>query len=187
MKAKFSYVLIFILSAHLLACSGGEDANVSVVVGSSPYALIPAKATSCVASKNADATTPADPDIEPSYFKIPTITFNRKDATNIFMVAVIRVKINVPGSEAPISCEAGGDDLAALSSTWWGSSTKETIIAAGATSFPTDCALYCGGVKVGDTPFTATGTLEVFGYERNPTSLEEVPVKIQTSISIQNY
>lgn len=184
MKVKFLSGLILILSMHLMGCSGGDDSNVEVVIGKSPYPLIPAPAISCLAYKNASSSAPAN-DITASYFRMPVITFNRKNTTDIFVVALVRITINAPGSS--ISCEVGGDGLAALSSTWWSNSTKEAAVPAGTATFQTDCPLYCGGVPVGNTPFTATGILEVFGLERNVTSLEENPVKIQTSISVQNF
>lgn len=172
-------------AALLLASCAEEDQNVEVTISSGALPLIPATAISCLAIQNAAGEAPTA-DISPSYFKVPTITFSRKNASKILVIAFLRITITVPGSSSPVSCEVGGDGLAALRSTWYGNASKEALIAAGTTSESTDCPLYCGGITA-TTPYTATGTMEVFGLERDPTSLEETPVKIQTPITIQNY
>lgn len=186
MKAKFLYVLTLILSMCLMACSQ-DEANVSVVIGSSPYPLIPATAISCVAIANAGSGSSPTSDISANYFRVPTITFTRKNTSQILVIALIRIKITIPGGSTPVSCDVGGDGLAALSSTWWTNTGKEASVAVGVDTFSTSCPLYCGGINVGNTSFTAAGTMEVYGLERNPTTSEEVPVKIQTTISIQNF
>ncbi|MGZ3772467.1 MAG: hypothetical protein ACXVCY_01955 [Pseudobdellovibrionaceae bacterium] len=185
MKNSLMYGLFFFFFQVLAACSQ-EDANVSVNVTASALPLIPATAVSCLAQKNAGSSV-ATGDIAASYFKLPVITFTRKDTSKILVVSLVSITINTPGSTTPISCKFGGDTLAALSSTWWSSSTKEASVPAGQATFATDCPLYCGGINTGNTPYTSTGLMEIFGLERNPTTLEEVPVKIQTVISVQNY
>lgn len=172
---------------HLISCAS-DDANVSVAISSSPFLLIPTPALSCLATRNAasSGSVPTN-DIMESYFKVPIITFRRKNTTNILVIAKIKITVNIPGSPTPMTCQAGGDSLAALSNTWWNNPGREASVDVGTETFQTDCALSCGGIAAGDTPYTASGIMEVSGLERNTTSLEEVPVKIQTAISIQNY
>lgn len=179
---KILYVLI---ASLFLASCASEDQNVEVTISSSSLPLIPATAISCLAVQNAGGDAPTA-DISPSYFKIPTITFSRKDASKILIIAFIRINVPIPGSATPVSCEVGGDALAALKSTWFASSTKEAAIAAGTATDATDCPLYCGGIAA-TTQFTSSGTMEVFGLERDAVTLEETPVRIQTTVTIQNF
>ncbi len=178
------YSLLLIVPLSLLSCSQ-EESNVSVVASSSPLPLIPATAISCLAAKNAGGDV-ATADIAPSYFKVPKLTFNRKETSKVLVLALVRIKIQIPGGQAPVSCEVGGDALAALSDVWWNSGNKEAAVPEGADTFSTDCSLYCGGVN-SEQPYTASGTMEIFGLERNSATLEESPVKIQTTITIQSY
>lgn len=178
------YSLLLILPLSLLSCSK-EESNVSVVLSTSPLPLIPATAISCLAAKNAVGDV-ATADIAPSYFKVPKLTFNRKDTSKVLVLALVRIKIQIPGASIPISCEVGGDSLAALSSVWWSSGSKEAAIPEGTDTFSTDCSLYCGGVNA-EQPYTATGTVEIFGLERDSATLDEAPVKIQTTLTIQSY
>ncbi|WP_413569561.1 hypothetical protein ACLWBD_03755 [Bdellovibrio sp. HCB117] len=180
---KIMYVLLLLMSANLVACSQ-EDSNVEVSITSSPLPLIPATAVSCLAQENAGDDV-ATADISASYFKIPTITFNRKDTSKTLIVAFIRVSIQIPGSATPVTCEYGGDQLAALRGNWFDSLTKEAAIPVGEASYATTCPMYCGGINA-TNQFVATGTMEVFGLERD-TNQDETPVKVQTSITIQSY
>lgn len=181
--SKIAWALIVICSLHLVACSN-EEANVDVVISSSALPLIPAPAVSCLAVKNAGGDV-ATSDIAMSYFKVPKITFIRKNTTKTLVIAFLKIKIMGPkGLE--ISCESGGDGLAALSLTWWNNTGREASVPVGQASFETDCALYCGGIKT-DSTFTTTGVMEVYGLERDPTTLDEVPVKIQSPITIQSF
>ncbi|MGZ3771401.1 MAG: hypothetical protein ACXVCP_17715 [Bdellovibrio sp.] len=183
MKTKLLIVLALVFPALLNGCSGQDDSNVAVYISSSPFPLIPATAKSCLILRNGETNY----DVAKDYFKVPTIKFFRKDPSAILVISSIKIKISVPGNSATITCEVAGDNLSALSATWWGNPGRETTIASGVSDFDTDCALYCGGISVGETSFTSTGTMEIFGLERNPTTLEEVPVKVQTSISVQNF
>ncbi|MBV2169477.1 MAG: hypothetical protein KUL82_12295 [Bdellovibrio sp.] len=180
---KLMPVLLLVCLATLGGCSQ-EEGNVEVVVSSSAFPLIPATAASCLADKNAGADTPTA-DISPDYFRIPTITFNRKDTSKTLVIAFIRISIQIPGSSQAVSCEVGGDGLAALRDSWFSGTTKEALVPAGTASFSTDCALYCGGVKA-PSGMTASGSLEVFGLER-ATNGDETPVKASTVVTIQSF
>ncbi|KHD89950.1 MAG: hypothetical protein OM95_00840 [Bdellovibrio sp. ArHS] len=180
---KIMYVLILVLTANLMACAQ-EDGNVDVSITSSTLPLIPATAVSCLAQRNAGSDA-ATPDVSASYFKIPVITFTRKDTSKTLIIAFIRVSIQIPGSASPVTCEYGGDQLAALRTEWFNNATKEAAIPVGEASYATGCAMYCGGIN-STNQFVATGTLEVFGLERDD-SQNETPVKVQTTITIQSY
>lgn len=180
---KLLYVSLIVLSAALGSCSQ-EEGNVEVVISSSAFPLIPATAISCLADKNAGNDI-ATADISPSYFRVPVITFNRKDTTKSLIISFIRITIPVPGSATPINCEVGGDALAALRQTWFDSGTKEALIPAGNATYATDCALYCGGVTM-NSGLTASGTMEIFGLERDAAQ-NETPVKTSTTITVESF
>lgn len=181
----FSWLLILLFSWHLTSCGSEESSNVEMIISGSTRPLIPAPTSSCLARKNAGAEPPAQ-DITESYFTVPTVTFKRKDTSKLLYIALLRITIRIPGESSPVTCEVGGDGLAALSSTWWASSTKEPLVDPGVASFVTDCSLYCGGIKA-DRSYVATGIVEAFGLERDVTSLEETPVKLQTELTIQSF
>ncbi|WP_295905114.1 hypothetical protein [uncultured Bdellovibrio sp.] len=182
---KLLYVSLLVLSVVLGSCSQ-EAGNVEVSISGSSLPLIPATAVSCLARENAGTDTPTA-DISPSYFRVPTITFTRKDTTKNLIIAFIRINIPVPGSSTPINCEVGGDGLAALKGTWFNSGTKEALIPSGDANktFSTDCALYCGGITM-NSGTTASGTMEVFGLERDAAG-NETPVKTSTTITVESF
>ena len=180
-KALGAVVIVF--SFFSLSCSGGGSANLEVKVSTSPLPLIPAAASSCL-SRKSGGTDAAPQDISASYFRVPTISFNRVDTTKTLIISLIRIRIK--GVGVNINCEAGGDNLAALSSAWWATSTRDATIPVGTATYSTDCALYCGGVNT-ERSFTATGTLEIFGLDRDETTLEETPVRVSTQISVQSF
>lgn len=179
MRKLLHLLFILVLSSSLLSCSS-EEQNVEVRISSSAFLLIPASTVSCMAHKNAGSEGPIA-DITPSYFKIPTITFNRRNASKELVISFIRIKIPT----ANINCEYGGDQLAALEDTWWNNSGREASIPANTTSFSTGCALICGGISA-DSTFTASGTMEVFGLERDTTTLDETPVKVEAVVTVQS-
>lgn len=189
MQKFIKAISITFLALVVASCSGGEN-NVEVSIQSSPLPLIPAEARSCLAVKTQSGDASAS-DISPYYFKIPKLTFTRKDASKDLIISLIRIKINIPGSASGVDCSVGGDNLAALADYWWGKDEpigkpeKEALIPPGQASFTTSCALYCGGIAVTNS-FVATGTLEIFGLERDGNG-EEVPVITNTSISIQSF
>ncbi len=181
---KILYVSLMILSTYLVSCSGDEG-NVEVKVSSSPFPLIPATAVSCLANQSANGEPPTA-DVQPSYFRIPTVTFVRKDTKKSLIIAFIRITIPIPGETAPVSCEVGGDNLMAIGK--WGDGTgtsTEALILPGVESFSTNCALYCGGIKAEKT-YTTSGTMEVYGLERD-TAGNETPVRTSTSVTIQSF
>lgn len=183
MKLK-TFLLCALLASTFIGCAQ-EESNVEVSINSSALPLIPATAISCAARENAGSDVPTS-DISASYFKIPTITFKRKKTDKQLIIAFIRINIPIPGGTA-VSCEYGGDNLAALHhDNWWKNTGKEALIDIGVDSFTTTCALYCGGIN-SDNPYVASGTMEVFGLERNPSNQEETPVRVQTAVTIQSF
>lgn len=164
------------------SCGTEEDkasSNVTVVVSTSAFPLIPAPAYSAVAERKS-ATSP---DISASYFRIPKITFNRADTSKSLIIAFLRIKIQIPSGL--YTCEVGGDNLSALAEQWW-TGGREATISAGVDSFSTSRALYCGGISA-DVAYSASGSMEIFGLERDDTTLEETPVRTSVTISIQSF
>lgn len=164
------------------SCGTGEDkvsSNVNVVISTSAFPLIPAPAYSALAERKS-ATSP---DISLSYFRIPKITFKRTDATKTLVIAFLRIKIQIP--TGLYTCDVGGDSLSALADQWW-TGGREATIAVGEDTFSTNRALYCGGISAEQT-YTASGTMEVFGLERNEATLDETPVRTSVNLSIQSF
>lgn len=182
---KILGLLVVALTSSLLSCGSGEEANLEVTVPTSPLPLIPANATSCLSRKSAVGESPAQ-DISPSYFRIPTLKFTRKNTTKTLIISLVRITIRIPTTGATVRCEIGGDALAALATSWWATSNRETSVPVGTSTFSTDCPLYCGGVDTTRT-FVASGPLEIFGLERDESTLEESPVKVQSMVSIQSF
>lgn len=175
-------IVLSLLAIMALSSCAKEDSNITVTTISSPRPLIPGNATSCLADKSSD--TPSR-DIEPDYFTLPSLTFTRKDTSKNFRVTFIRITIPLGGEN--YECVFGGDELAALSSSWYNSQTKDAIIpAGGAATFSTDCAIRCGGIKRQQAGFSASGVLEVMGAEYTD-SVNETPVRISTVVSIQGF
>lgn len=174
--------ILSLLAIMTLSSCAKDDSNVTVTTLSSPRPLIPGNATSCLASKSSD--TPSR-DIEPDYFTLPSLTFTRKDVSKNFRVTFLR--ISIPLGTENYECVFGGDELAALHSTWWSSTTKDAVIPAGsAANFTTDCAIRCGGIARQSAGFSASGVLEVMGAEFTNT-VDETPVRTSTVISIQGF
>lgn len=182
MKKTMLYVLTLICCCSIISCSN-EDPLVEIAATSTALPVIPTTASSCLAQKNATTQTPAEKDITQQYFKIPTISFVKKNISNKVVIFKATVTIQIPGVSEPYLCEVGGDDLAALSQKWWASPGREAQIPAGVQVLTTDCALYCGGIEPKGT-YSATGTLEVSGVEVDPATNEEKAIQAQTSISI---
>lgn len=177
MKLKI-LLLTLIAIFSLTSCSQDENKN-EIKVTSSSLQLIPSRAISCLNQRN---DLPLK-DVAEDYFRVPSITFTRKDTKNDLIISSLNFNIEIPGSTAPFKQVVSGDDLAALSSTWFVGS-KEAIIPAGQAQLTTDCALKLGGIKM-TAGLTTSGILEVRGYERD-TNGEEYPVRFSTVISIES-
>lgn len=167
--------------------------NTELIITRSSLPLIPANAISCYQHK----TTPSDqasvPDVAGSYFRIPRMHFFRSNSSKDLVIAMIRVTYALPsdpGRPSEIAqCVYGGDQLRALSSKWWNKS--EAIIPANQGTvdnmFSTDCALYCGGIQTKAQGFVATADVDVYGFERNPVTGDETPVKLNRTIQIEGF
>lgn len=179
--------IIAVLMLFAVAGCSGQDANLSVSTSAATVSLIPSSAASCLAIKTA-GTSGASPDISAAYFRIPKVTFVKKNPANNMYIAQIKINISNAGNNTSYECRVGGDALSALSSdsNWWGSgTTHDTLITAGLTSFTTDCPLYCGGVDA-KVPFNTTATMEITGYEQAPNDDNQTPVKVQSYFNIDN-
>ena len=176
--------LALLIGMSFLGCSQ-EEADLTISYTTSTRNLIPAPAISCLSRMTAGSEPPAQ-DIEADYFTIPKITFNRKKTDKKLIISIIRISFG--GEDAPV-CIHAGDSLAALSAAWWAKVLTEPAEAAslpvGTATFSTDCELKCGGFKSSGGAFTATGVLEVFGYELD-SSGNEFPIKLQNSVTIQS-
>ncbi len=188
---KSIILLGLLVTTVLTACAGSEEA-VSVSPSVTVAQLIPSAATSCLALKQATGGTTPTSDISSAYFRIPQITFTKKDKDSDFFISVINITLNVPGSSTPIVCSTGGDALSALSDlgdvNWWASASgHQSKIPAGTASYTTVCPLYCGGIT-STTTFSASATMEVFGLEQAVGSSEQTAVKTTTTFTVQrNY
>ncbi|MDG0816717.1 hypothetical protein [Bdellovibrio svalbardensis] len=182
-----AFILLGLLASFLTACAAGEE-SVSVSSSVSTAQLIPSPATSCLAIKQATSGTTPSADISAAYFRIPRITFTKKNVDKDLYISLITITMNIPGSSAPFECKVGGDALAALSNdaNWWGTGTiHDSKVPAGTETFTTNCPLYCGGIS-SVTPFFTTATMEILGYEQAAGSDEQEPVKTTTIFNVQN-
>lgn len=159
--------------ASLTSCSGSSAGTVEVSVTSSLRFAVPAAGTSCYARKSAtDAGTTSSPDISEAYFTIPKLTFKLTDTTRDTYISAIKIYYTPPGG-SETTCALGGEQLAALKTSWW--SAKTAVISANSAEADraTDCAIYCGGISVDVQNFTATGTLKVYGYTVDPANEDD--------------
>lgn len=181
----FKPACVFFMASLLISCSQDEG-SVTVKVSSSAFPVIPATATSCLAVKKAAGTSfPPLSDVQASYFRVPAITFERKDINKDLVIAQIKITINIPGNSAPYECQpaVAGDNLAALTQAWY--DDKEALIPkGGSATYTTECPIYCGGITMGPG-LVASGALEVLGFERD-TNGDETPVRTSTAITIES-
>ena len=177
---------VFVLASLLISCSQDEG-SVTVKVSGSSFPVIPATATSCLAVKKAAGTSfPPFSDVQASYFRVPRVTFERKDTSKDLIIAQIKITVNIPGNNAPYECQpaVAGDNLAALRQDWY-SGNKEAMIPKGSSAtYTTECPIYCGGIDM-DPGLVASGTLEVLGFERDANG-DENPVRTSTAITIES-
>lgn len=186
MRYLFSLMILVSLLA-LGGCTG--ESETAEIEYSRSRTLVPSAAASCFAQKNAvpDPTTGItiiERDISQSYYKIPTIKFNRtKNLHKTVYITSIRITLDIKGEES--QCIVAGDELAALSSAWWGDlASLDAKIPPNQAEFSTDCTLYCGGLEWTDD-FLASGILEVYGYEEYQG--DEKPFRIQDIITVRAF
>jgi hypothetical protein len=165
-------------------------ANIELGLTSSPLPLIPAKAVSCYSSRITPPNQTPYADVDDSHFRIPSISFIRKDSSKDLIISTIRVTYAIPrakGEPADLfKCMIAGDSLRALSGVWW-SGGPEAVVHSGVDTFTTDCAAYCGGIKTTADNFTVPGSVEIYGFERDAVTRAETPVKLNGSITIEAF
>jgi hypothetical protein len=191
---NYSLCALLVGIAFITGSCAPEEINTEFSVTGSALSLIPAKAVSCYSAKiTGTGQTPAQ-DIDESYFTIPTFTIWRADSTKDLIISTIRVTYNIPATLGAASqdqkCVFAGDNLRALSSTWWSGGAEAKIKAGTGTTaakFVTDCSAMCGGITTNIANVSASGNVEIYGLERDPVTLEESPVKLQGYITIQGF
>ncbi|HWU42352.1 MAG TPA: hypothetical protein VN132_02905 [Bdellovibrio sp.] len=187
MKNKIILLFQSLLAVSLLgmtACNGGAG-PLEAKVATTTVALIPATASSCLAVRQATAGSPPTKDVQSAYFRLSKITFNKTNKDNDLVITSVKVSIDLPPPIGTKECTIAGDDLAALSSTWWATTLHDAIIPSGTDTITTDCALYCGGISP-DTPFFASGIMTILGYEQAPNSDTQTSVKTTTYFQVDN-
>ncbi|WP_413293528.1 hypothetical protein ACLSU7_00320 [Bdellovibrio sp. HCB185ZH] len=175
------------IGKHTLNCYPGSDDNVvQLEVTKSTRYVIPAHTSSCYARKVAvDNGTVPELDVPGAYWQIPKLLFKQtKPDRDLFISAVKVIVSDVDGRET--TCAYGGEQLAALSSQWWNTKTKEALIPMGTTTFGTDCPISCGGFDM-DKPYTATGTVKVYGYAQGEKEDDVEGVVLSAPITISNF
>lgn len=187
---------IFIASLILiqLGCAEEEE-SLDVSIRGDNALLISATTKSCQLRRTMEdsppTTLPAD-DISSAFFEIDGINLAWTKPKSTLVISMIRVKTDSPA----ISCDFGGDSLAALSAVWWNQGRKALVgnqpvdFGDGNTITPAatlqlGCPLICGGVSASGGPFVAQGTIEIVGY-----SLDEYgnksPVKVLDFFTVEN-
>jgi hypothetical protein len=167
------------LIALLMLVSSSAFAGSNISFSTSPFAVVVSgNEMSCYARNLADV---AKEDVRGPYFALPLFFVNRHDASKDFVITYIRVTANLPG-KSDYSCSYTGDYLRALSSEWY---EGGAVIPAGQKSFSTDCPIYCGSVNA-NSKYTARGTVEVGGYERDSRG-NKTSVRMSAPIHIENY
>lgn len=158
-------------------------ASLTVQPSHSEVPVIPASAVSCLSLKQAGTNMPVA-DINSAYFRIPRITITKKDSTTTAVIAMIKVKMPIPG-RANYQCALGGDALSALSDdrNWW--SAKDAVIPAGTASLTTNCPMYCGNVPV-EMSFRTTAVMQVYGYESVDGSDKQTPTRAEATFTVIN-
>lgn len=194
MKRYLAASFFVVLALGLGSCAP-EEINTEFSVTQNPLPLIPAKAVSCYSAKIAAASSSVpSQDIEADYFRIPIFKFWRANNSKALIINNIRITYTIPSaggqSGGVLKCEISGDELRALKASWWSGGPEATIPkgeGSQASPFETDCAALCGGINTTMTNFTTSGTVEVFGLERDVESGDETPVKLQSFITIQSF
>lgn len=195
MKNWSKVSLLLILSAFLGSC-GESEVNTEFSVSQEPQFIIPAKAVSCYSTKTTGFGQTPTQDIDADYFKIPFFSFSRQNSDKDLIISLIKVTYTIPGASgsgagATGTCQFDGDQLRALSSVWWAAAgSAEAVIprAQGTPGdpFKTNCPAYCGGLPKGQTAYSTTATIEVFGLERDVNTQAETPVRLQGFVNLQS-
>ncbi|QDK45905.1 hypothetical protein DOM22_12470 [Bdellovibrio sp. ZAP7] len=172
---------------HTLNCYPGSDDNVvQLEVTKSTRYVIPAQTSSCYARKTAAANgTVPELDVEGAYTQIPKLLFKQTNPNRDLFVSAVKVSVSgVDGRET--TCTYAGEQLASLSDQWWSSTNKEAVIPMGATAFGTDCPVTCGGFDM-DKPYTATGTVKVYGYTQGENGDPQEGVVLSAPVTVSNF
>lgn len=167
--------------------------NTELLVTSSPLPLIPGRSMSCLSVKTAPEGSSPVLDIHESYFSIPKLHIYRSNTTKELVITQIRVTAVISAGSKGRSIlvrSFAGDALSALSSKWWNSPSRNTVIPASPKGdevmFSTDCPLKVGGIA-DDLPFAGLADIDVYGFEVDLKTGEETPVKLNRVITLESF
>lgn len=167
--------------------------NSELIITRTPLSIVPTKAVSCYNMKSTPPGQTPIPDIDAGYFKIPTLRIFRSDSSKDLIVTAIRITYALPseGNQPPeiSKCFLAGDDLRALNTKWWSQGSEAVIPAKTGTEdmFSTDCPIICGDIRTRAKGFSTSADVDIFGFERDPRTLDETPIKMNRMIKIKGF
>jgi hypothetical protein len=170
---------------HTLSCYPGTTENViDLDVTKAMRAIIPAEGISCYERKRArDNGQVPESDVSKGYFTIPKVMIKQTSPSKDMYVSAIKVYVSDVDGQDQV-CAFGGDQLSSLSTEWW--SRKDNLIPMGRAIFGTDCAITCGGFD-SEKPFTATGTVKVYGYTQGENEDDTEGFTLTAPITINSF
>ncbi|HEY8272896.1 MAG TPA: hypothetical protein VIG33_18525 [Pseudobdellovibrionaceae bacterium] len=191
---KITKVFIYIgLGLSLLSCGKAKESELIVeITGNNAY-LINASAQSCsnkVAVALSPATASPASDISPHYYTYQGATLSWKNTTDTAYIIQAKIEFN-NNSNVTKPCTIAGDELLSMffdfdnNQAWDGSLAPATSVSVPRTKNST-CKIRCGGVPIADEnkSFSAIGTMTWTGFQRNPDTGEEKPIKATTSVKL---
>lgn len=175
-----------LLVFSILSCGSNKDGDLVVEpIGSTAF-LIGAAAQSCsnIVAIDKKPETDATMDVAASHFSFQGMTLKWNNTEDTAYILAIDFEFNA--SALSFKCTVSPDevlatfyDFAALSNKAWDGS-----LAPGA-SRTAGCRIKCGGISVdsGASPFVATGTMTVRGFQRAPNG-DEKPIKASAPVRL---
>lgn len=198
---KYWKVLLVSLFALALPNCSQQESALSATVSPSRTYVINATAKSCMTTRTQDQTNPSPNDIGAAFFQLQYLTVSWPDPTKTLIVATVRLKFTGPQfSGGSYTCEFAGDNLLALNDTWYSKgeaavggpeipSYKAPTDAAQrytpAASVSINCPIICGGIDASKA-FQASGTVDVIGFSRDPSTGELTPERTSGFLSIES-
>lgn len=191
MKMMNTLFSIF-LGLSILSCSKADDSKLGVsIIGESAY-LIQSTAQTCTNKLGVyldSANTAVSSTVASRYFSYSGATFSWANTSNT--AHIVFMKIEYSSTNLSYSCTISGEELLAIfydydnNQAWDGTLTPASAESA-PTTISSQCPIRCGGVSVVDENklFTTSGKITLVGFERNPTTGEEIPLKASTTVKL---